>query len=174
MPVRVTRIVAVAALVAAGMAPARRAHSLADAPFRFGLVARPSLRTLWDSSVTAGAERVACLGGYAEGGITYITRVAPVAGSADLMNASAAASLEQCRPPEWFGTVHTHIARYQGIPYVTFSGADRGVMREWHVRWHDDGVFCVLYDERNAYCEAGDDRSGEVAYTVPADANMAP
>jgi hypothetical protein len=174
MPVRASRIVVAAVLLVAGAAPARRAHPFADAPIRFGAAVLPSLRTLWDSSVTTGAERVACLGGHVAGGITYITRVAPVEASADQMNASASTSLAQCRPPEWFGTVHTHIARYQGIPYVTFSGADRGVMRAWHVRWHDDGVFCVLYDERTAYCEAGDDRGGEVAYAAPADANMTP
>ena len=132
--------------------------------FRFGGDARVSLQVLWRSSSDAKAERVACIGGYRSGGITYITRVTEVYTSADSMNASAQASLRECRPPEWLGTVHTHIAQLNGQPYSTFSGADRGVMWEWHTRWRADGVFCILYTERHAYCEAGEDSSGDTVY----------
>jgi hypothetical protein len=88
------------------------------------------------------------------------------------MNASAAASIRDCGAPEWLGTVHTHIARFGGLPYVTFSAPDRGVMREWHSRWKVDGVFCVLYDEQHAYCEAGDDSSGDALYAYPRGNNL--
>jgi hypothetical protein len=55
--------------------------------------------------------------------------------------------------PEWVGTVHTHIALHGGVPYSTFSGADRGVNTLWWRRWSVDGTFCVLFTEQDAYCE---------------------
>jgi hypothetical protein len=74
---------------------------------------------------------------------------------ADSLGAGAAASIELCRPPQWFGTAHTHVARYDGVrPYPDFSGADRGVMRLWWKRWRVGGTFCVLYSGRDAHCGA--------------------
>ena len=141
--------------------------------FRFDNAARNSLQALWRVSEAVKQERVACLGGYQHEGTTYITRVAQLnASGADSLNAAAGPSLQECRPPEWLGTVHTHVARLDGIPYVTFSGADRGVMRQWHSMWQLDGVFCVLYDGRRAHCEAGDDRSGDVIYAYERGNNL--
>jgi len=142
--------------------------------FRIGTGARTSFQTLWRTSDGVKQERVACIGGYRHDGITYITRVEQVrASDGDSLNAPAAASLQECRPPEWLGTVHTHVARFDGLPYVTFSGADRGVMREWHNMWQADGVFCVLYDDRRAHCEAGDERSADVIYAHERGNNLA-
>lgn len=141
--------------------------------FRVGTGARASLQTLWQASSAAKQEQVACIGGYRHGDITYITRVARLASGGDSLNASAGASLKECKPPEWLGTVHTHIARFDGRPYVTFSGADRGVMWAWHTMWQADGVFCVLYDERRAHCEAGEERSGEAFYAYERGNNLA-
>lgn len=144
------------------------------ASFRFGNGARISLQALWRVSDAAKQERVACIGGYERDSITYITRVVEVVDSdADSLHAAAAASLRTCSPPEWLGTVHTHVARLDGLPYTTFSGADRGVMRAWHGMWHADGVFCVLYDDHQAYCEAGDDRSGDATYAYRRGNNLA-
>jgi hypothetical protein len=75
-------------------------------------------------------------------------------GSADSLGVSARSSIENCGPPNWLGTVHTHIARYDGEhPYPNFSGADRGIMFLWWQRWEVDGMFCVLYSETEAFCQ---------------------
>jgi hypothetical protein len=71
------------------------------------------------------------------------------------MGISANSSIERCGPPEWSGTVHTHIALYtDDRPSTRFSGQDRTAMRLWYDRWHADGVFCLLYSEEKARCEA--------------------
>lgn len=140
--------------------------------FRFTNAVRAALQDLWRTSSDAKQEEVACIGGYRRDGVSYITRVERVRTSADSMNASASISLRECGAPEWLGTVHTHIAHFGGLPYVTFSAPDRGVMREWHSRWKADGVFCVLYDEQHAYCEAGDENSGDALYAYPRGNNL--
>jgi hypothetical protein len=133
--------------------------------FSFRTSARDSLRTLWVGSVAAREERVACIGGVRLMGTAYVTRVLPLApAAADSMHVSAAASIKQCGAPEWFGTVHTHIAKFGGRPFVTFSPDDRRVMSLWRKRWHAEGVFCVLYSETAAHCEAGDVQSGDPVY----------
>jgi hypothetical protein len=71
------------------------------------------------------------------------------------MGISALASVEQCGPPKWSGTVHTHIALYSdNSPSTRFSGQDRVAMRLWYDRWQSDGVFCLIYSNRDAHCEA--------------------
>lgn len=125
--------------------------------FRFAASARVALHLLWDESIRANQERVACLGGQIVDSMVLITRIEPVvARDADSVNISASSSLRQCAPPEWFGTVHTHIATFRGHPYVFFSGPDRYVMFLWHERWHRTGVFCLLYSDTEANCEFGD------------------
>jgi hypothetical protein len=86
--------------------------------------------------------------------------------SADSSNVSAQTSLTECGAPEWFGTVHTHIARFQGIPFSTFSPADRWVMAAWRKAWREEGVFCVLYSDTMSHCEGGADESGDPAYAA--------
>lgn len=127
--------------------------------------AKAVFHTLWESSVVAGAERVACIGGVREGGVARVTRVLVLdPADADSMGIAAAASIEKCGPPDWFGTAHTHIAHRDGRrPYPTFSGADRGVMRLWLRRWTADGVFCLLYSPTQAHCEAEGDSGSLVA-----------
>jgi len=147
--------------------PGATSSPTAPEPFQFTDDARQALESLWRTSTDAKLEEVACLGGERRDGVSYITRVARVDTRADSMNASAALSISQCGAPQWLGTVHTHIAHFGGQPYVTFSAPDRGVMRAWHSRWKADGVFCVLYDESHAYCEAGDDSSGDTRYAEP-------
>jgi hypothetical protein len=171
-------LVAVACVLAAGSAPAQRggprgSRGLGNGEsFRFTNVARAALQSLWQTSRDHKEEEVACIGGYRRDGVNYITRVERVRTPADSMNASATLSLRQCGVPEWLGTVHTHIAHFGGLPYVTFSAPDRGVMREWHNRWKADGVFCVLYDDQHAYCEAGDDSNGDALYAYPRGNNL--
>jgi hypothetical protein len=71
------------------------------------------------------------------------------------MSIGSDASIERCGPPEWKGTVHTHVAAYDSdLPSTTFSAQDRGVMRRWYQRWQADGVFCVAYSAKDAHCEA--------------------
>jgi hypothetical protein len=127
-----------------------------DDPRTFALDAEAgaAMHGLWRASVAARAEQVACLASVIRGDTLRITRVRPLAGAADSMAVSAQTSLEQCGPPEWQGTVHTHIAMTPGQrPYSLFSGADRGVMLMWWQRWKTDGTFCLLYAEDEAHCE---------------------
>ena len=136
--------------------------------FHFSAEARHSLRALWQVSVGAGQERVACIGGHTENGIVYITRVQGLIPSgADSMHISAIASLEQCVPPEWVGTVHTHITHYQGMPYTLFSKDDRIVMTMWRRQWRQPGTFCVLFSDWEASCESGYDNVSRAAYGSP-------
>jgi hypothetical protein len=121
--------------------------------FRFEPGAQADLRRLWSASQASGMERVACLAGVMDADSVRVTRVRELEGWADSLMISAREPLEQCRPPEWLGTVHTHIARHGGLPYSTFSGADRGVNTLWWRRWSVDGTFCVIFSDRDAYCE---------------------
>ena len=134
---------------AAAQAPPR-------AGFRFSTEAGSALRALWEESVQARQERVACLAAVIRGDTVFVTRVLRVEpDAADSMGISATASIEQCGPPAWNGTVHTHVALYtDDSPSRRFSGQDRTVMRMWYDRWRADGVFCVAYSELGAHCEA--------------------
>ncbi|HEU5040819.1 MAG TPA: hypothetical protein VFT84_08375 [Gemmatimonadales bacterium] len=125
-------------------------------PFRFAPEAGKAIRALWEESVAAQAERVACLGATVEDGVVFVARVLPLASEgADSMGISAERSIARCGPPEWSGTVHTHVATYdEAGPSRRFSGQDRTVMRMWYDRWQAAGVFCVVYSERDAHCEA--------------------
>ncbi|HEX5574535.1 MAG TPA: hypothetical protein VFX42_01575 [Gemmatimonadales bacterium] len=123
--------------------------------FRFEVSATPELHRLWEVSSSAKAERVACLAASIESDTVRISRVVVLeSGRSDSLGISAAASLENCGPPEWRGTVHTHVALRDGQrPYSLFSGADRGVMMLWWRRWNMDGVFCLLYTQDEVICE---------------------
>jgi hypothetical protein len=123
--------------------------------FRFEAEAQPELHRLWDASALAKAERVACLAAEIEADTVRISRVLALEETrADSLGVSAATSLESCGPPEWRGTVHTHVALRDGrSPYSLFSGADRGVMMLWWQRWNVDGVFCLLYSGEEVICE---------------------
>jgi len=116
--------------------------------------AQAALRALWTASVAARAERVACLASVINGDTLHITRVQPLTTGADSLAVSALTSLEQCGPPEWQGTVHTHIPLREGqSASPLFSGSDRGVMLMWWQRWKADGTFCLLFAEGQAHCE---------------------
>jgi hypothetical protein len=121
--------------------------------FRFEPAAQAELRRLWSASRASGVERVACLSAVMDDDSVRVTGVRALEGWADSLMISAREPLEQCRPPEWLGTVHTHIALHGGQPYSTFSGADRGVNTLWWRRWSVDGTFCVLFSDQDAYCE---------------------
>ena len=123
--------------------------------FRFEVGATPELHRLWEASSSAKAERVACLAASIESDTVRISRVVPLeSGRSDSLGISAAASLENCGPPQWRGTVHTHVALRDGQrPYSLFSGADRGVMMLWWRRWQTDGIFCLLYSPDEVICE---------------------
>ena len=145
--IRAAAVVALA-LVALS-ATARRPRA-----FRFEPDAQSELRRLWSTSSDAKAERVACLAGEIRLDTVRVTRILPLAGRADSLGVSARQSLDTCGPPRWQGTVHTHVALYDGTrPYARFSGADRGVNRLWWRRWNTEGIFCVLYSADGAYCE---------------------
>jgi hypothetical protein len=132
---------------------------LAQAPkptFRFTREAGAALRELWRGSLAAKEERVACLASSIRNDTVFVTRVAALdPEEADSMGISAKASVDQCGPPDWSGTVHTHIALYTDeLPSTKFSAQDRTAMRLWYDRWHTDGVFCVVYSGQDAHCEA--------------------
>jgi hypothetical protein len=140
----------VVALLLAADAPAR-----VPTAFRFEPSARPELHRLWDASLSAKAERVACLAGSIDSDTVRISRVLPLeVGASDSLGVSAGSSLETCGPPSWRGTVHTHVALRDGRqPYSLFSGADRGIMMLWWQRWREDGIFCLLYSAEEVICE---------------------
>jgi hypothetical protein len=140
----------------------RNGNNLPPAPptarltrFRFAPDASTNLRGLWRLSVTEQRERVACLGGSLNRDSAVVTNVLLLEPRrADSLGVSAQTSIDTCGPPDWIGTVHTHIAHLDnGDPYDRLSGADRGVMQMWWRKWRHDGVFCVLYSETEAYCE---------------------
>ncbi len=124
--------------------------------FRFTREAGSALRDLWQTSVAAREERVACLASTIRNDTVLVTRVQALdPEDADSMGISAKASVNQCGPPEWSGTAHTHIALYtDDLPSTRFSAQDRTAMRLWYDRWHADGVFCVIYSRESARCEA--------------------
>jgi len=124
--------------------------------FQFSREAGLGLRAMWEESVAAKQERVACLGATVRHDTVFVGRIlALVPDGADSMGIGSDASIERCGPPDWSGTVHTHVAEYDnGLPSATFSAQDRGVMRRWYQRWQSDGVFCVVYSPRDAHCEA--------------------
>jgi hypothetical protein len=149
---------AVVVAVGAGRATAQ-ADSTERGPapaFRFSPEAGIGLRALWEQSLAAKEERVACLGASVRNDTVFVSRILALAPEeADSMSISSAASIERCGPPEWAGTVHTHVAPYDGdLPSTHFSAQDRGVMRRWYERWHADGVFCLVYSAHDAHCEA--------------------
>jgi hypothetical protein len=123
--------------------------------FRFDATARPELHRLWQTSLGAKAERVACLAGSIDSDTVRISEVLPLeAGPSDSMGVAASGSLALCGPPRWRGTVHTHVALRDGrLPYSLFSGADRGIMMLWWRRWREDGIFCLLYSSEEVICE---------------------
>jgi hypothetical protein len=124
--------------------------------FHFSSEAGLGLRALWEQSLSAKQERVACLGASIRNDTVFVDRILALAPEdADSMSSSATASVERCGPPEWQGTVHTHVALYtDSLPSKRFSAQDRGVMHQWYRRWNSDGVFCVVYSARDAHCEA--------------------
>jgi hypothetical protein len=126
------------------------------AAFRFSQEAGAALGALWQGSVAAREERVACLASSIRNDTVFVSAVRPVdPEEADSMGISATASIEQCGPPDWSGTVHTHITLYTDeSPSTRFSAQDRTAMRLWYDRWHADGVFCLIYSAHDAHCEA--------------------
>jgi hypothetical protein len=137
-------------------ASAQDSTSAPQPGFRFSPEAGKALRALWESSVAAKEERAACLGAVVRGDSVVVERVLPlVSQGADSMGISAQESIDTCGPPQWTGTVHTHVALYtDDAPSQRFSGQDRVAMLLWYDRWHADGVFCVVWSERDAHCEA--------------------
>ena len=146
-------------LLLAVAVPSLHAQSESRSPkpaFRFSKDAGSALRQLWEASVAAREERAACLASSIRNDTVFVTQVHPVEPEdADSMGISALASIDQCGPPQWSGTVHSHIAEYSdGVPSTRFSAQDRTAMRLWYDRWHSDGVFCVVYSKEAAHCEA--------------------
>jgi len=135
---------------------AAQTPAVPSATFRFSPDAGAALKTLWQASLQAHEERAACLGAVVRHDTVFVRSILPLPPeAADSMAISATASIERCGPPDWAGTVHTHIAAYDGDrPSARFSGQDRVVQRMWYDRWHSDGVFCVVYSEQDAHCEA--------------------
>jgi hypothetical protein len=162
-------IVAAALALAVGLPPAGSAqsdstrpttsdttHSRPQPAFRFSKSAGHDLRALWEQSVAEKQERVACLAATVRNDTVFVARIlALVSDGADSMSISSEASIDRCGPPDWAGTVHTHVAAYDnGVPSAMFSAQDRGVMRRWYERWQSDGVFCLVYSAEEAHCEA--------------------
>jgi hypothetical protein len=138
----------------------RTASAQSDPPpqpaFHFSPEAGRTLGALWRTSVAAQEERVACIASTIRNDTVFVHRILPLdAEGADSTGVGSSESIDRCGPPEWSGTVHTHIAMYSDtLPSTHFSAQDRGVMQRWYQRWHADGVFCLAYSARDAHCEA--------------------
>ena len=139
-------------LVAQGDSGARQPRPA----FRFSREAGTALSALWQASLAAREERVACLASTIRNDTVFVSRIDPLEPEdADSLGISASASIDKCGPPEWSGTVHSHIALYTDeLPSTRFSAQDRTAMRLWYDRWHADGVFCLIYSAHDAHCEA--------------------
>jgi hypothetical protein len=137
-------------------APADTAPPRPEPAFRFSREAGLGLRAMWEESVAAKQERVACLSADIRNDTVHVSRILELAPhDADSMSIGSEASILRCGPPEWSGTVHTHVAAYSDDqPSTLFSAQDRGVMRRWYQRWQADGVFCLVYSAGDAHCEA--------------------
>src|SRR3954470_11147432 len=124
--------------------------------FRFSRGGGLALGELWRASLAAQEERVACLASTIRNDTVFVSRIDPLEPEeADSMGISATASIDTCGPPEWSGTVHSHIALYTDeLPSTRFSAQDRTAMRLWYDRWHADGVFCLIYSAHDPHCEA--------------------
>lgn len=135
---------------------AQQKPSTPAATFRFSKEAGRALRALWHASLAAREERVACLAATIHDGTVFVSEIAPLEPEdADSMGISALASVDRCGPPDWSGTAHTHIALYtDSRPSTRFSAQDRIAMRLWYDRWRSDGVFCLIFSEQDAHCEA--------------------
>src|SRR4051812_20288158 len=110
---RVRRLRVAVALAALALSVAA-AHGRGPQVLAVAPDAQAALRALWQASVGARAERVACLASIVDGDTLRITRVSPLTAGADSLAVSAGSSIELCGPPEWQGTVHTHIVRGGG------------------------------------------------------------
>jgi hypothetical protein len=134
----------------------QEAASAREPAFRFSREAGSALRAMWEASVAAREERVACLASTIRNDTVFVTQVQALdADDADSLGISALASVDECGPPRWSGTVHTHIALYtDDLPSTRFSAQDRIAMRLWYDRWQSDGVFCLIYSREHAHCEA--------------------
>jgi hypothetical protein len=132
------------------------AQQRSGATFRFSPEAGARLQALWRESVAAKEERVACLASTISHDTVFVTRISALTPEdADSMGISAIRSVNECGPPTWSGTVHTHVALYSdSLPSTRFSAQDRTAMRLWYDRWQSDGVFCLIYSKRDAHCEA--------------------
>jgi hypothetical protein len=119
-----------------------------------GPQAKLALQELWATSLTMRREQVACLGGTVGPDSVVVTRIKPVNEPSDSLNASAQISLATCAPPEWIGTVHSHVRSTDAAaPASRFSPEDRRVMSAWTTRWGGQGAFCLVYSESNMHCE---------------------
>ncbi len=133
----------------------RRRHP-SPAPFASSLDAQPELHRLWDASVGAKAERVACLAATIGGdtvrdlpGLSPRTRSGRLTrhlGRVHRWRTAARPSGGVRCTPTWRSGTAVH-------PYSLFSGADRGVMMLWWRRWETDGIFCLLYSPDEVICE---------------------
>lgn len=110
---------------------------------------------LWDASNLERRELVACLGGVVAEDSVRVLSVQPLEiEQSDSLTAEARHSIELCGPPQWIGTIHTHIRSIDDErPAPRFSPSDRVVMSEWVRRWETRGAFCVLHSDRAAQCE---------------------
>jgi hypothetical protein len=119
-----------------------------------GPAAKQGLQALWALSLTTRREQVACLGGTIGPDIVQVTRILQLDEYSDSLTASAQRSLTRCAPPEWIGTVHSHVRSTDDtMPAGRFSAGDRMVMSAWTTRWGGQGAFCILYSAQSAHCE---------------------
>ena len=142
------------ALVATLVCLAARGLIAQQAAWVMAPQAKLALQQLWATSLTMRREQVACLGGTIGPDTVLVNQLRPVEEPSDSLTASAQQSLATCAPPEWMGTVHSHVRSTDDeSPASRFSPGDRAVMSAWTSRWGGRGAFCLVYSERNMHCE---------------------
>ena len=131
--------------------------------------AKDSLKRLWTESVAANREHVGCLGGMVGLDTVRVDRVILLdEAPGDSLNAPAELSLATCGPPQWIGTVHTHVRSTDDPhPAPRFSPDDRVVMSVWSRQWRSKGAFCVVYSDRGAHCEVYPPARSQLFITRP-------
>ena len=119
-----------------------------------GAEAKPVLQRVWAATLETRLEQVGCLGGEIRADTVLILRALPVAEYSDSLTASSQVSLATCAPPEWMGTVHSHVrSTDDDAPATRFSAGDRAVMSAWSQRWRARGAFCLIYSAQRMHCE---------------------
>lgn len=132
---------------------------------------------LWDEAERQEREKLACLDADVEEIpsdtmlIWTINRIKQVKVKSDKGAISHSTSLSECEPPEFVGTVHTHLADsipnpsgsgYLQGPFKKFSPGDYAAQDAWANVWEDKAqeagmrwsLWCIMFSDEGMNCIA--------------------